>query len=90
MEDLQKYYEELMQQLEDIVDLVDEIKESYLDMIDEAVEAFDKQVDQYEYIKDLLDHDMNVIGLVYGDKAYAQMTQYYEQIEKNNNQELDF
>ena len=90
MEDLQKYYEELMQQLEDIVDLVDEIKESYLDMIDEAVEAFDKQVDQYEYIKDLLDHDMNVIGLVYGDKAYAQMAQYYEQIEKNNNQELDF
>ena len=59
-------------------------------MIDDAVEAFDKQVDQYEYIKDLLDHDMNVIGLVYGDKAYAQMTQYYEQIEKNNNQELDF
>lgn len=90
MEDLQKYYEELMHQLEDIVDLVDEIKESYLDMIDEAVEAFDKQVDQYEYIKDLLDHDMNVIGLVYGDKAYAQMAQYYEQIEKNNNQELDF
>ncbi len=90
MEDLQKYYEELMQQLEDIVDLVDEIKESYLDMIDEAVEAFDEQVDQYEYIKDLLEHDMNVIGLVYGDKAYAQMSKYYEEIEKNNNQELDF
>lgn len=90
MEDLQKYYEELMQQLEDVVDLVDEIKESYLDMIDEAVEAFDKQVDQYEYIKDLLNHDMNVVGLVYGDKAYAQMAQYYEKIEQNNNQELDF
>ena len=90
VEDLQKYYEELMSQLENVVDLVDEIKESYLDMIDEAVEAFDKQVDQYEYIKDLLDHDMNVIGLVYGDKAYAQMAQYYEKIEQNNNQELDF
>lgn len=90
MEDLQKYYEELMQQLENVVDLVDEIKESYLDMIDEAVEAFDKQVDQYEYIKDLLNHDMNIVGLVYGDKAYAQMAQYYEKIEQNNNQELDF
>lgn len=90
MEDLEKYYDELREQLEDIVDLVDEIKESYLDMIDEAVEAFDKQVDQYEYIKDLLDHDMNVVGLIYGDKAYAQMAQYYEKIEQNNNQELDF
>lgn len=90
MEDLEKYYEELIGQLEDIVDLVDEIKQSYLDMIDEAVDAFDKQVDQYEYIKDLLNHDMNVIGLVYGDKAYSQMAKYYEQIEDNNNQELDF
>jgi TP901 family phage tail tape measure protein len=90
MEDLQNYYEELMSQLEDVVDLVDEIKESYLDMIDEAVEAFDKQVDQYEYINDLLNHDMNVISLLYGDDAYAQMSQYYTQIEQNNNQELDF
>lgn len=90
MEDLKKYYEELMDQLEDIVDLVDEIRHSYLDMIDEAVEAFDKQVDQYDYIADLLKHDMNVVGLVYGDRAYDEMARYYEQIEKNNNQELDF
>ena len=90
IKDLQEYYKNLMKQLEDVVDLVDEIKESYLDMIDEAVEAFDKQVDQYEYIKDLLNHDMNIVGLIYGDKAYAQMTQYYEKIEQNNNQELDF
>lgn len=90
MEDLKKYYEELMKQLKDTVVLADEIKESYLSMIDEAVEAFDKQVDQYEYITDLLNHNMNIIGLVYGDKAYAKMAQYYEKIEQNNNQELDF
>jgi TP901 family phage tail tape measure protein len=90
MEDLQKYYEELMTELEDIVDLVDEIKDTYLDMIDEATDAFEKQVDQYEYILDLIDHDMNVIGLLYGDTAYAQMANYYSQMEQNNNKELDF
>lgn len=90
MEDLTTYYEELMNQLEDIVDLVDEIHESYLDMIDEATEAFDDQVEQYEYIQDLLDHNVNIIGLIYGDKAYTQMETYYYQIEQNNNQQLDF
>lgn len=90
LEDLENYYQELIQQMEDIVDLVDEIKESYLDMIDKAIEDFDRQVDQYEYIADLLDHNMNVVGLVYGDKAYEKMANYYRQIEQNNNQELDF
>lgn len=90
LEDLKEYYEELMEQLEDVEDLIDEIKESYLDMIDEAIDKFDKQVDQYEYINDLIDHDMNVIGLLYGDDAYSEMARYYEKIEQNNNQELDF
>ena len=90
LEDLKEYYEELMDQLEDVEDLVDEIKESYLDMIDEAIDKFDKQVDQYEYINDIISHDMNVIGLLYGDDAYAEMSRYYQQIEENNNKELDF
>lgn len=90
LEDLKTYYEQLMQELEDVADLEEEIKESYLDVIDEVSEAFDKQVDQYDFINDLLEHDKNVIGLVYGDKAYDQMANYYSQIEKNNNQELDF
>ena len=90
MEDLKEYYSELMKNLEDVEDLVDEIKDSYLDMIDEAIEKFDKQVDQYEYIDDLINHDMNIIGLVYGDDAYEQMAKYYDKIEQNNIKELDF
>lgn len=90
MEDLKKYYEELMAQLEDVEDLVDEINESYLDMIDEAKDKFDEQIDQYEYITDLIDHNMNVISLLYGEDAYSQLSKYYEAQEKNNNQQLDF
>ncbi|MCC8173198.1 MAG: hypothetical protein LIO65_02040 [Odoribacter sp.] len=90
LEDLQTYYTELMEQLEDVQDLIDDIEESYLDMIDEAIEAFDEQVDQYEYINDLLNHDVKLINLLYGDDAYAEMANYYAQIEANNNQELDF
>ena len=90
LEDLKTYYEQLMDQLGEVQDLVDSIKESYLDMIDEAVDAFDKQVDQYEYINDLLAHDIDLIKLLYGEDAYSEMEKYYGQIENNNNKELDF
>lgn len=90
MEDLQNYYKELMNQLENVEDLVDEIKESYLDMIDEAKDKFDEQIDQYEYITDLIDHNINLIGLLYGDNAYGQLEKYYKVQEENNNKQLDF
>lgn len=90
LEDLKTYYEQLMDQLGEVQDLVNSIKESYLDMIDEAVDAFDKQVDQYEYINDLLAHDIDLIKLLYGEDAYSEMEKYYGQIENNNNKELDF
>lgn len=90
LEDLKTYYEQLMDQLGEVQDLVDSIKESYLDMIDEAVDAFDKQVDQYEYINDLLAHDIDLIKLLYGEDSYSEMEKYYSQIENNNNKELDF
>lgn len=90
LEDLKTYYTELMGQLEEVEKLSDQIKESYLDMIDETIEEFDKQIDQYEYINDLINHDMNLIGLLYGEDAYAEMDKYYRQMEANNNKELDF
>lgn len=90
LEDLQNYYTELMDQLEDMQDLEEQIKESYLDMIDQAIDEFDDHVDQFEYINDLLNHDINLVGLLYGDDAYEDMDRYYKQIEANNNEELRF
>ena len=88
--DLQKYYQELMNQLESEDNLVEKIKEKYLDMIDEAISKFDKQISQYEYVNDILKHDMNLIGLIYGDKAYSEMENYYKKIEENDNKQIDF
>lgn len=90
LEDLKQYSDELMGQLEDIDDLVKEIEDSYLDMIDETSDAFDKQVDKYDKIKDSLEHDMNVITLLYGDDAYSQLDKFYSQQEVNYNKQLDF
>ena len=90
LEDLKTYYEQLMSDLTDIHDLIDEIRESYLSMMDEAQDKFDEQVETYEYIRDLLTHDMDLITMVYGDEAYDKLVDFYEKQEDNYNKQLDF
>jgi archaellum component FlaC len=90
LEDLQKYYKELMSNLEDVLELQKEIHEAYMDMMDEAQEKFDEQIKSYEMISDLIDHDMKVISLVYGDEAYSQLARYYDKQQQNFNNQLDF
>lgn len=90
LEDLEKYYKELMTNLEDVLSLQKEIHESYIDMMDEAQDKFDEQVESYEMISDLIEHDMQVISLVYGDEAYSQLARYYDKQQQNFNNQLDF
>lgn len=90
LKDLQEYSEKLMDNLADIENLIDDIKESIFDAIDQAQDAFDDQVDEYEFIGDLLNHDIKMVQMLYGDDAYESMDKFYSQKQKNNNQELDF
>ena len=90
LDDLKKYYEELMKNLQDVLELQEEIHESYLDMMDEAQDKFDEQIDSYEMISELIEHDMNVISLIYGDEAYTQLSRYYDKQQDNYNNQLDF
>ncbi len=90
LDDLKKYYEELMTNLQDVLELQKEIHESYLDMMDEAQEKFDEQIESYEMISDLIDHDMQVISLVYGEQSYGQLAKYYDKQQQNFNSQLDF
>ena len=90
LEDLQKYYEQLMEDLEAVHDLSDEIRESYVDMIDEAQEKFDEQISTFETINSLLEHDKNVISMIYGEESYSTLSQFYDRQEENYNKQLDF
>ena len=90
LEDLKNYYEQLMNDLEEIHDLQDEIHESYVDMIDEAQEKFDEQVETFETINNLLEHDKNVISIIYGEESYSALSQFYDRQEENYNKQLDF
>ena len=90
LDDLKKYYEELMNNLKDVLELQKEIHESYIDMMDEAQEKFDEQIEAYEMISDLIEHDMEVISLVYGEQSYGQLAKYYDKQQQNFNNQLDF
>lgn len=87
---LNEYNEKLMSAMEDVEDLVQEIRDAYLDMIDEVSEGLDDHIAKYEHIDNILEHNANLIQLLYGDDAYKLMDEYYAAQEKNNNANLDF
>lgn len=90
LEDLQTYYSQLMSDLTDIVDLQEDIHQSYLDMIDEAQDKFDKQIDAYEQISKLIEHDMKLIELIGGEDSYEDLIALYDKQYANNLAQLDF
>lgn len=90
LDDLQNYYQELVTNLTDVQELQKEIHESYMDMMDEAQDKFDEQIESYEMISDLIEHDMEVISLVYGEESYSQLAKYYDKQQQNLNSQLNF
>ena len=89
LEDLQNDLKELMKQMEDIQGLIDNIDQIYLDTISDIEQQFDKQIEDYEYVNDLIEHDIDLLQLLYGDRNYNAMNKYYETLEKNNLKQLD-
>ena len=90
LEEIEKVTKDLEGQMEGFKDVIDEIKESIFDTIDAVQDAFDEQMDEYEYLGDLINHNMKVAEMMYGDQAYDQMAKYYDKIEQNNNKQLEF
>ena len=75
--------------MEDIQELVDDIDKAYLNTIDDVEEQLDKQIEDYEYVGELIEHDIDLLSLLYGDKNYDAMNKYYETLERNNLKQLD-
>ena len=87
--DLEEYMKQQMDDLQAIQDKVDEIRQNYLDALDDAKDKMDKQIDQYERVNDLINHNVRLTQLLYGDKAYDTMNKYYDLQKTNNEQELN-
>ena len=83
-ENLENYRDKLMQALTDAKEEVDNISETYLDMLDDAQDKIDKQVDGWESIGDHIEHNVELIKLISGDKAFEPINRLLEQQQKND------
>ena len=90
LEDLKHYTDELMQNLEEVEQITKDIQELYLNTIDKANDAFDEQIEKYEQIEDIIDHDLNLIQMLKPETNEEELARYYELRRNNNNQQIDF
>ena len=89
MADLKDDLSQLMGSLEDIHNLIDQIDQAYLDTIDDIQDQWDKQIEDYEFVNQLLQHNIDLVNLLYGDKNYQAMDSYYQQMHNNSLRELE-
>ena len=90
LEDLKEYYTTLMESMTDVQELSDEIHQSYMDMMDEAQEKFDEQLETYEAINNMINHDMDLTKLMFGEDAHDMLVDFYAKQKENSLQQLDF
>jgi hypothetical protein len=90
LENLKNYYTQLMTSIQDVIELQDELHQDVLDEMDEVQDKFSKQIESYEYLRELINHDMKVIELTLGNEAYGEMAKFYEAQQNNYEKQLDF
>ena len=90
IEELKERYTELMGKITDVIELQDELHQNWLDKMDEVQEKFDEQINSYEFLREILNHDLKVVQLAYGDDVYDKITKFYEQQQDNYEKQLDF
>ena len=77
-EDLKKYTEQMMNDMEDMEDLMDEINQGLLDTFDEIQESFDDQIAGYDAVADQINHNISLIEKLYGDNASDKLGEWYD------------
>lgn len=88
VEDLQKAYEQLMTDMSEYEDMIDEINEKFLSGIDQVKDAYDAQSETYEFFGKQIEHDMQMIKLINGDKAYSKLSSNYKSLIANDEIQL--
>jgi len=64
--------------------VVDSIKDSTLEWIDATADGFEELNSQFAFVASELEHQANLIKLIYGEDAYEQMEGYYAAQKANN------
>lgn len=84
LEDLKEAYSAVMEDLMEIDQIQKDVHQAWLDTMDDINDKMADQVAMYEQISNIIEHDMKVIQLVYGEEDYEALGKYYEKQHQNN------
>ena len=96
LEDLKTYTDAIMSSMEELDELIKQIEESYVNLMDEAQEKFDEQIENFEFITENLEHNIQLVELMKGTEQFADvdtfelMNSYYDKQKENYQQQIQF
>ena len=90
LDELKEKYTDLMDSMNQELELEEELYQAILDEMDKVQEKFDEQIESYEFLRDMINHDIKVIQMVYGENAYSDLAKFYEKQQDNYEKQLDF
>lgn len=88
--DLNKYSESLEDSLEKIENLITDFESNFVNAWSEIGDQLGKQVKRYETITSEIEHKKNMMTLLYGDEAYAELESWYNLQNQVNQGQLEF
>ena len=86
---LTKYSQDLQEAYKDLKTLENEIRQGYIDALDEADSRFSEHLDKYDQLSEKLQHNKDIVKMLYGEESFSLLDQIYSAQHKNNLGQLD-
>lgn len=90
LKDSQQYRDQLISSLNEIQDMADEIQDKYLESIDKVNDKLSDQLSLYQQITSVIEHDKDLVSLIYGEDSYDSFDEYYNMQHQNNLEQAAF
>lgn len=88
LEDLKTYIDENIGGLTEFNELMGDIYGNYVDLLGKIQEGFDKQTEAFETLDSMIQHDMELIKMAYGEDAYDKLSELYDKDLENSKAKL--
>ena len=87
-DDIQSYASKLISAVQAFYDALDSAREKYSQAIDEVINANQQIIADYEHIKKIAKHGINITKMLFGENSYEQLSTYYDKIEAATKEQL--
>lgn len=87
-DDIQSYASKLISAVQAFYDALDSAREKYSQAIDEVINANQQIIADYEHIKKIAKHGINITKMLFGENSYEQLSTYYDKIEAATREQI--